>query len=111
MILKPIKFLNYLLKLFDVTAGSYVATSELLSFQEYNAVELTSLIILSDSTRTALFALQSLAFLFPLLRIQAELYKKIEDDPNSSNIYKWIKENIDNALQSQPEFVNVLTTW
>ncbi|KXJ23229.1 Eukaryotic translation initiation factor 4 gamma 2 [Exaiptasia diaphana] len=63
-----------------------------------------------NETMVEILEEQSLAFLFPLLRIQAELYKKIEDDPNSSNIYKWIKENIDSTLQSQPEFVNVLTT-
>ena len=40
---------------------------------------------------------RNLTFLFPLLRIQAELWKQLEADPNPTVLYKWIKENLDPA--------------
>lgn len=53
---------------------------------------------------------RSLSFLFPLLRVQADLVKQIQADPNAASIYKWIKERVDTSLLYTPNFVNILTS-
>ncbi|XP_064601391.1 eukaryotic translation initiation factor 4 gamma 2-like [Liolophura sinensis] len=53
---------------------------------------------------------RSLTFLFPLLRVQADLVKQIQADPNAASIYKWIKERVDTSLLYTPNFVNILTS-
>lgn len=53
---------------------------------------------------------RNLTFLFPLLRIQAELWKQLEADPNPTVLYKWIKENLDPAHHTDTSFVSALVT-
>ena len=53
---------------------------------------------------------RSLSFMFPLLRVQSDLWRQIRSDPNPANIYKWIKENVDSNLQSDPGFIEILVT-
>ncbi|XP_063223365.1 eukaryotic translation initiation factor 4 gamma 2 isoform X2 [Bacillus rossius redtenbacheri] len=53
---------------------------------------------------------RGLTFLFPLLRIQAELWKQLLADPNPTQFYKWIKENLDPAHHSDPPFISALVT-
>ncbi|XP_019624798.1 PREDICTED: eukaryotic translation initiation factor 4 gamma 2-like isoform X2 [Branchiostoma belcheri] len=51
---------------------------------------------------------KGLSFLFPLLRMQAELWKALQADPTPAAIYKWIKDNVETRLHTDPGFVNVL---
>lgn len=51
---------------------------------------------------------RGLSFLFPLLRIQADLWKQMQIDPNPGVFYKWVKENVDVNQQTQPGFINAL---
>nr|CAD7414271.1 unnamed protein product [Timema cristinae]CAD7434952.1 unnamed protein product [Timema monikensis] len=53
---------------------------------------------------------RGLTFLFPLLRIQSELWKQLQADPNPNQFYKWIKENLDPAHHTNPGFINALMT-
>lgn len=53
---------------------------------------------------------RNLTYLFPLLRIQAELWKQLEADPNPTSLYKWIKENLDPAHHTDPSFASALVT-
>uniref|UniRef100_A0A0L8G7E7 MI domain-containing protein n=1 Tax=Octopus bimaculoides TaxID=37653 RepID=A0A0L8G7E7_OCTBM len=53
---------------------------------------------------------RGLSFLFPLLRIQSELWKQIQTDPSATAIFKWIKDKVQNDLHQSPGFVNILTT-
>lgn len=53
---------------------------------------------------------RSLTFLFPLLRIQADLWKQLKMDGDPNNLYKWIKENVDAVHFTDAGFVNALTT-
>lgn len=53
---------------------------------------------------------RGLNFLFPLLRIQADLWKQILADPNPPVFYKWVKENVDVSQQITPGFINALVT-
>ncbi|RZF32177.1 hypothetical protein LSTR_LSTR004040 [Laodelphax striatellus] len=53
---------------------------------------------------------KNLTFLFPLLRIQSELWKQLQTDPNPTHLYKWIKENLDLVHHTDPGFVNALVT-
>lgn len=53
---------------------------------------------------------RGLSFLFPLLRIQSELWKQIQSDPSATAIFKWIKDKVQNDLHYSPGFVNILTT-
>lgn len=51
-----------------------------------------------------------LTFLYPLLRIQGELAKQLQADPNPQQFYKWIKENLDSVNYTDPGFINALMT-
>ncbi|KAG8233540.1 hypothetical protein J437_LFUL012783 [Ladona fulva] len=53
---------------------------------------------------------KGLTFLFPLLRIQAELWKQLKANPNPTTFYKWIKENLDPSHYKAPGFINALMT-
>ncbi len=53
---------------------------------------------------------RNLSFMFPLLRVQADLWRQIRADPNAVNFYKWIKENVMTHLQTDPGFINTLVT-
>ncbi|XP_074660578.1 eukaryotic translation initiation factor 4 gamma 2-like [Tubulanus polymorphus] len=53
---------------------------------------------------------RKLSFMFPMLRVKNDLWKQIVKDPNATNLYKWIKENVDAKLHTSAEFINVLTT-
>lgn len=53
---------------------------------------------------------RDLAFLCPLLRIQAELWKQLEVDQNPTALYKWIKDNLDPAHHTDTGFVSALVT-
>lgn len=53
---------------------------------------------------------RGLSFLFPLLRIQTDLTKQIQNDANPALFYKWIKENVDCSLHTVPGFINALVT-
>ncbi|KAL4224789.1 Eukaryotic translation initiation factor 4 gamma 2 [Mactra antiquata] len=53
---------------------------------------------------------RGLSFMFPLLRVQSELWKQIQVEPAATALYKWIKDNVSNDLHHTPGFINVLTT-
>lgn len=53
---------------------------------------------------------RDLTFLYPLLRIQGELAKQLQADPNPQQFYKWIKENLDPVNYTDPGFINALVT-
>ena len=53
---------------------------------------------------------RGLGFLFPLLRIQSDLWKQIQADPTPAQFYKWIKENLDSSCYTVPGFITALFT-
>lgn len=53
---------------------------------------------------------RNLTILFPLLRIQSEMWKQLTNDPNLTQFYKWIKENLDPVHYTDPGFITALTT-
>lgn len=53
---------------------------------------------------------RDLTFLYPLLRIQAELAKQLQADPTPTQFYKWIKDNLDPVNYTDPGFINALMT-
>lgn len=53
---------------------------------------------------------RSLSFLYPLLRVQAELWKQILSDANPQQFYKWIKENVEPTCYTDPGFVTAVMT-
>lgn len=52
---------------------------------------------------------RGLSFMFPLLRVQSELWRQIQAEPNATTLYKWIKDSVDTNLQYTTGFINVLT--
>ncbi|CAB4020089.1 eukaryotic translation initiation factor 4 gamma 2-like, partial [Paramuricea clavata] len=94
--LKQLKGEDWLLELFN---NSKVNLATTLAEQGKNAEKMTE--VLQE---------QGLIFLSPQLKAQSELFKQIQNDPNVSSLYKWIKDNIDVKLHSSPEFASVLTT-
>jgi len=53
---------------------------------------------------------RGLSFLFPLLRVQSELWKQLNADPNPASFFKWIRDNVDSSLYSDPGFITTLVT-
>lgn len=53
---------------------------------------------------------RDLTFLYPLLRIQADLSRQLQADPNPQSFYKWIKENLEQSNFNDPGFINALMT-
>jgi len=53
---------------------------------------------------------RKLSFLQPLLRIESELWRQIQADPQPQAFYKWIKDNVDPLRYTDPGFVTALTT-
>lgn len=51
---------------------------------------------------------RDLTFLYPLLRIQGDMWKQLETDPAPNSLYKWIKEKLDPSHHSDPGFINAL---
>lgn len=53
---------------------------------------------------------RQLSFLYPLLKVQAEMLKQLQSDPNPTNFYKWIKSHVDNKYYKDPGFIQALMT-
>ncbi|XP_033646152.1 eukaryotic translation initiation factor 4 gamma 2-like [Asterias rubens] len=53
---------------------------------------------------------KGLSFLFPLLRVQSDIWKQITTDPNPASLYKWIRDNIPAKLHTDKGFINALAT-
>lgn len=53
---------------------------------------------------------KDLAFLYPLLRIQAELSRQLQSEPNPQAFYRWIRDHLDPASLAEPGFVSALVT-
>lgn len=53
---------------------------------------------------------RNLSFLYPLLRVQAELWKQIQADSNPQQFYKWIKENVEANCYTDPGFITAVMT-
>ncbi|XP_070557334.1 eukaryotic translation initiation factor 4 gamma 2-like [Ptychodera flava] len=53
---------------------------------------------------------KQLSFLYPLLRMQSDIWKQMKADPNASTLYKWLKDSVDSSLHTDPGFVFALTT-
>jgi len=51
---------------------------------------------------------RNLSFLYPLLKLQGELQKQIQNDPNPQSLYKWIKDNVEPHCYNDPGFVTAL---
>lgn len=53
---------------------------------------------------------RELTFLYPLLRIQGDMWRQLESDPSPKALRTWIKDNLDPAHYSDPGFINALMT-
>ncbi|XP_059608412.1 eukaryotic translation initiation factor 4 gamma 2 [Phlebotomus argentipes] len=53
---------------------------------------------------------RNLSFLYPLLKVQSELWKQIQLDPNPQQFYKWIKENVDASCYADAGFIQAMMT-
>lgn len=51
---------------------------------------------------------RNLSFLYPLLKLQGELQKQIQTDPNPMTLYKWIKDNVESVCYTDPGFITAL---
>ncbi|KAI5698060.1 hypothetical protein M8J75_001128 [Diaphorina citri] len=67
----------------------------------------------ADKTKEKLSILleeKNLIFLFPLLKIQSELWKHIKAENNPGNFYKWLKDYLEPQYSCDAGFVNALVT-
>lgn len=81
-------------------------------FQQ-SKVNLMSTLPESDRTKDRMAEIledRNLSFLYPLLRVQAELWKQIQADGNPQQFYKWIKENVEPNCYTDPGFITAVMT-
>lgn len=53
---------------------------------------------------------RGLSFMFPLLRVQSELWKQVQTDPSATSLFRWIKEKVSTDLHHKPGFIHILCT-
>lgn len=53
---------------------------------------------------------RNLSFLCPLLKVQTEMLKQLQSEPNAANFFKWIKSNVDSKYYKDPGFITALMT-
>lgn len=95
------------------TINKLQGKSELTKIFNDTKVNLLSMLPESDRTKEKLADLledRQLTFLFPLLRIQADLWKTLIADPSPVSFYKYIKDNLDPTHHTAPGFINALMT-
>jgi len=66
-----------------------------------------------DQTKERMLELlegKGLGFLLPLLRVEKELLRHIREDPTATHIYRWIRDNVTQALHTDASFINILIT-
>lgn len=87
--------------------------SELSEIFNKSKVNLVTQLPENDKTKERLSEIleeRDLTFLYPLLRIQADLARQLQADPNPQSFYKWIKENLEPSNFNDPGFINALMT-
>lgn len=86
---------------------------ELAELFNASKVNLMSQLPEADRTKERLAEIlehRDLTFLYPLLRIQAELAKQLQVDPQPTQFYKWIKDNLEPSCYADTGFINALMT-
>lgn len=76
-------------------------------------VDLMNCLPEADRNKTRLAEIlddRSLTFLYPLLKVQAEMNKQLTSDPDPTNFYKWIKANVDAKYYKEEGFISALMT-
>ncbi|XP_075166704.1 N-acetyltransferase 1, partial [Haematobia irritans] len=53
---------------------------------------------------------RSLTFLYPLLKVQSEMSKQLNANPDPTTFYKWIKANVDAKYYKEEGFISALMT-
>ncbi|XP_073811340.1 N-acetyltransferase 1 [Musca autumnalis] len=53
---------------------------------------------------------RSLTFLYPLLKVQAEMSKHLNSNSDPKAFYKWIKDNVDSKYYKEEGFISALMT-
>ncbi|XP_076147611.1 eukaryotic translation initiation factor 4 gamma 2-like isoform X3 [Alosa pseudoharengus] len=53
---------------------------------------------------------KGLGFLFPLLRLEKELLRRVREDPSATHVYRWVKDNVSPTLHTDKGFINILIT-
>lgn len=83
----------------------------LLDIFNENKVNLMSSLPEADRTKDRMAEIledRNLSFLYPLLKLQGELQKQIQIDPNPQTLYKWIKDNVESVCYSDSGFITAL---
>ncbi|CAH1159435.1 unnamed protein product, partial [Phaedon cochleariae] len=87
--------------------------SELSELFNKSKINLMTQLPENDKTKerlTEILEERDLTFLYPLLRIQADLARQLQADPNPQTFYKWIKETLEPANFNDAGFINALLT-
>jgi translation initiation factor 4G len=53
---------------------------------------------------------RGLSFLFPLLRVEIDLMKQINVDPDPQSIHQWLCDHVDSRLYTDTGFIHILVT-
>lgn len=85
--------------------------STLLEIFNESKINLMSSLPEADRTKDRLAEIledRNLSFLYPLLKLQGELQKQIQNDPNPQTLYKWIKDNVESTCYNDNGFITAL---
>ncbi|XP_054153413.1 eukaryotic translation initiation factor 4 gamma 2-like [Oppia nitens] len=77
-------------------------------------IDLIELLPENDRNKERMAAIledRALGFLYPMLRIESDLLKQLnQSDCTPTSLYRWLKDNVDQSLQNNSEFIRVLFT-
>lgn len=90
-----------------------IGEDELVDLFNNSKINLITTLPESDQTKERLAEIlddRKLSFLQPLLRIESELWKQLQADPQPQTFYKWIKDNVSPNRYTDPGFITALMT-
>lgn len=64
----------------------------------------------SKDRMTDILEERELSFLFPLLKIQAEMAKQLQANPDAVDFFSWLKEHVDSNYHTSHGFISALMT-
>lgn len=90
-----------------------IGEDELVELFNESKINLITTLPESDQSKERLAEIlddRKLSFLQPLLRIESELMKQLQTDPQPQPFYKWIKDNVSQNRFTDPGFITALMT-
>jgi len=93
--------------------GKTMEKNKVAKMLEESKIDLLNTLPKVDRTKTRMADIleeRELSFLFPLLKIQAEMSQQLNANSSPDDFFTWIKNNVDSEHHAAPEFISALMT-